>query len=262
LLPSGIGSGSSQTELLAIPQISSAGNAGVVSGRTDTAFESGKHVEVSWERKLGTRYRIQAAGFFDSLTNVAVSLSGAANALFPIGLLKDPFSDTQFLNAGNYSSPGARASMGARISPNSELVVGYSYAGGLQAVSDNLTTENSPDMRDMLRAQREHSFVVKLRSTLPRTRTQVITSYKWLPRNAILPTDPYDDGRGRSEPYLNIAVVQPIPSPDILPGQFQAIADFNNLLAQGYLPIHGADGNRSYFFPSARSFRGGFNFVF
>lgn len=67
---------------------------------------------------------------------------------------------------------------------------------------------------------------------------------------------------GRSEPYLNVALVQPLPSYEILPGHFQAIADFTNLLAQGYLPIHGPDGSTNYFFPSARSFRGGFSFVF
>jgi len=57
-------------------------------------------------------------------------------------------------------------------------------------------------------------------------------------------------------------LLQPIPSPDILPGQFQAVADFNNLLAQGYLTILAPDGSRGYLFPSARSFRGGVTFVF
>ena len=256
LLPSGPGTGPAQLErLLAIPQVSE-------DDLQHPAMEGGKHFEGTWERKLGIRYRFQAAGFYDSLSNAAVSLSAANGIGFPVMLLRDPFSDAYFLNGGSYSSIGARAALGTRLSKNSELMLGYSYSGGLQAVSNDLTAENSQALRDILRAEREHSFVVKLRSTLPRTHTQLVTSYRWLPHNAVVPGDPYNAGLGRSAPYLNVAVVQPLPSSNIIPGQFQAIADFNNLLAQGYVPANGPEGASCSFFPSARSFRGGFSFVF
>jgi len=256
LLPSGPGTGPAQLErLLAIPQVS-------VDGLHRAAMEGGKHIEGSWERKLGIRSRFQAAGFYDSLSNSAVSLSAANAISFSEVLLRDPFSDAYFLNGGNFSSIGARAALGTRLSKNADLMLGYSYSGGLQAVFNDLTAENFQALREILRAEREHSFVVKLRSTLPRTHTQLITSYRWLPRNTVIPGDPYNAGLGRSEPYLNVAVVQPLPSTNIIPGQFQAIADFNNLLAQGYVPINGPEGATCSFFSSARSFRGGFSFVF
>jgi hypothetical protein len=61
---------------------------------------------------------------------------------------------------------------------------------------------------------------------------------------------------------MNVILLQPLPSPNILPGQFQAMVDFSNLLAQGYLMVQTPDGGKSLLFPSARSFRGGFNFIF
>jgi hypothetical protein len=67
---------------------------------------------------------------------------------------------------------------------------------------------------------------------------------------------------GQSDAYLNLFLLQPIPSPEILPGQFEAVADFNNLLAQGYMTVHTPQGGQGYLFPAARSFRGGFNFIF
>jgi hypothetical protein len=66
----------------------------------------------------------------------------------------------------------------------------------------------------------------------------------------------------QSDPYLNLFLLQPLPSPGILPGQFEAVADFNNLLAQGYVTVHTPGGGQGYLFPAARSFRGGFNFIF
>jgi carboxypeptidase family protein len=260
LLPSGPSGASHIEELQTTPQMSSDINSNVA-GSHLAALETGRHLEAAWQRRLGGRYRLEAATFFDSLSDVAISLSSADDSL-TAGLLRDPFSDTHFLDGGKYSSPGGRATFGTRLFPGSEVIVSYSYGGGLRALSNELKAENSRNLRDLLRSQQGSTFVVKVRSTLPLSHTEVITSYKWLPRNAVVPSDPYNSGSGRSEPYLNLALVQPLPSPEILQGQFQAIADFSNLLAQGYLPIHGPDGGMSYFFPSARSFRGGFSFVF
>jgi hypothetical protein len=114
----------------------------------------------------------------------------------------------------------------------------------------------------MVRAQQGHSFSVKVTSTVPGIDTQVITSYRWIPRYSVVAPDPYDQTVGRTDPYLNVILLQPLPSPNILPGQFQAMVDFSNLLAQGYLMVQTPDGGKSLLFPSARSFRGGFNFIF
>jgi len=257
-MPSGPASSNHTEEFLATPQISSDIQGGSISR---TAIETGRHLEAAWQHKFGGRYRLEAATFFDSFSDVAVSISSSEDFLGSI-LLRDPFSNTHFLDGGKYSSPGARATIGTRLSQGSELIVSYSYGSELRALSNDWKDKDVRTLRDLLRSQRGNSFVVKVRSTLPHSHTEVITSYKWLPHNAVVPGDPYDAGIGRSEPYLNLGLVQPLPSPEIFQGQFQAIAEFSNLLAQGYLPIHGPEGGLSYFFPSARSFRGGFSFVF
>jgi len=55
---------------------------------------------------------------------------------------------------------------------------------------------------------------------------------------------------------------QPIPSMGFLPGHMEAIIDLRNLLAQGYVPVLGQDGQTVYLVQSARSVRGGVSFTF
>ncbi|OFV96130.1 MAG: hypothetical protein A3H28_10360 [Acidobacteria bacterium RIFCSPLOWO2_02_FULL_61_28] len=240
---------------LAIPQLSSGGN-------LRPTLESGRHLEAAWEQQWGAEYRLQAGAFYDSLSEVALSLAAAQSKGFLTGLLRDPFSNRYFLSGGSYSGPGARASFSAKLFRNSEVAVGYSYAGGLQVASSRLRASGPQALRELVHARRGHSFTVKVTSKVPRLNTQVVTSYRWLPRHSVVTPDPYDQGMGRAEPFLNVVLLQPLPSPNILPGQFQAVADFSNLIAQGYLPIQTPDGGRALLFPAARSFRGGFNFIF
>ena len=178
------------------------------------------------------------------------------------GILRDPFSNHYFLNGGDYSAPGARIALATRLAGSSELTVGYGYGASLRADASEIIAEQLHSLRNLIHAHRGHSFSIKLRSTVPLLQTRVVTSYRWIPSNTVTLSDPYDRGLGQADPYLNLVLLQPLPSPDILRGQFQAIADFNNLLAQGYLTVRSADGGRSFLFPAARSFRGGFNFIF
>ena len=240
---------------LAIPQLSSAADLRPV-------LESGGHLEAAWEQELGNGRTLQAGVFYDSLSDVALSLAAIRSGGFAPGLLRDPFSNRYFLSGGNYAGPGARASLATKLTGNSEVAVGYSYAEGLRVLTNNLTAGSPQALREMVRSQRGHSFSVKVTSTVPGIDTQVITSYRWIPRYSVVAPDPYDQTIGRTEPYVNVVLLQPLPSPNILPGQFQAVVDISNLLAQGYLLVQTADGGKSLLFPAARSFRGGFNFIF
>lgn len=242
-------------QLLAIPQISSDGFARPV-------LEGGRHVETQWEQQLGAKFRLQAAAFYDELFHTAVSLSFPAPDDFATGLLRDPFSDRYFLSGGNSASPGGRLAVAARLSPNSEVIIGYNYGATIMAPSSVLTVEDASALRALLATRGESSLTLKLRSQIPVTHTRLITSYRWLAGNAVAASDPYDQGWSQSEPYLNLYVLQPIPSPEILPGDFEAVADFSNLLAQGYLAVRSPSGSSGILFAAPRSFRGGFNFVF
>jgi hypothetical protein len=240
---------------LAIPQLSTGADLRPV-------LETGRHLEAAWEQEWESGQTLQAGVFYDALSDVALSLAAINAAGFSPGLLRDPFSNRYFLSGRDYAGPGARASFTTKLPGSSEVVVGYSYAEGLQVASSHLTAQSPQALREMVRAQRGHSFSVKVTSTVPGIDTQVITSYRWIPRYSVVAPDPYDQSLGRTDPYMNVILLQPLPSPNILPGQFQAMVDFSNLLAQGYLMVQTPDGGKSLLFPSARSFRGGFNFIF
>ena len=243
-------------EWLAVPQISADEN-----GRT--VLEGGRHVEAQWQQQLAPRVRWEAAAFYDDLSQTALSLSlPVPDASFAGTLLRDPLSNRYFLSAGNTSSPGVRLAVAGRLSHSSEIIVGYAYAGTIEAPSNDLLVDDATALRQLLHDVGQSSFTIKAVSRLPGSHTRMVSSYRWLPQNAVAVSDPYDRGMSQSEPYLNLYIVQPIPAPDILPGQFEAIADFNNLLAQGYLTLHTPGGANGVLFPASRSFRGGFNFIF
>jgi hypothetical protein len=67
---------------------------------------------------------------------------------------------------------------------------------------------------------------------------------------------------GQADPYLNLFVRQPIPGTGFLPGHMDALIDVRNLLAQGYVPVLGQDGQTVYLVQSARAIRGGVAFTF
>jgi hypothetical protein len=72
----------------------------------------------------------------------------------------------------------------------------------------------------------------------------------------------FNASAGRSDPYLNVFLRQPIPGTSFLPGKMEAIIDLRNLRAEGYVPVVGQDGQTVYLVQSARSVRGGVAFTF
>ncbi len=58
---------------------------------------------------------------------------------------------------------------------------------------------------------------------------------------------------------MNVCVRQPIPG---FGGRVEATADIRNILAQGYLPLTTADGQRILLVQNPRSVRGGLSFTF
>lgn len=240
---------------LTIPQLSSGSD-------LEPVLEEGRHLEAAWAQEWGPRYRAQAGIFYDSLSDVALSMTGAQSAGFFPGLLRDPFSNRYFLSGGNYSGVGMRASFAVTVSDHSNMVVGYSYAEGLQAVSGNLMAAGPQALREMVQAQQGHSFAVKLSTIVPGIGAHVITSYRWIPSHSVVASDPYDRSMGRADPYMNVILLQPLPSPNILPGHFEAVVDIRNLLAEGYMLVQTPEGGSSLLFPAARAFRGGFNYIF
>jgi hypothetical protein len=61
------------------------------------------------------------------------------------------------------------------------------------------------------------------------------------------------------DPYLHVGIRQTLPK--FAPGHWQAMADCDNILAQGYVSMSTQDG-RTVLVPAFRTFRGGLSVQF
>jgi hypothetical protein len=96
-------------------------------------------------------------------------------------------------------------------------------------------------------------------ANVPHLGTKVSVGYKWIGGQAVSHLDPYGESLFHLDPYLNMEIRQQLPS--FFPGHMEALADFGNLLAQGYVPVSTGDG-RVVLVPSYRYFRGGLSVQF
>jgi hypothetical protein len=114
----------------------------------------------------------------------------------------------------------------------------------------------------MLAAERTNSFVAKITADVPGARTRFSTSYEWVPNDRVTPVDPAGQANLGVQPYLGVQIRQPIPTPNFLPVHIDAVADFENLLSQGYV-VAGQGGQRPMVLSSGYHYvRGGFSVQF
>ncbi len=214
-------------------------------------LEGGWHQEIGFERRLGSNGSLLAATFRDRSRHTAVFGRGAAGSDF----MQDFYSDAFAYDGGESSSTGARVAYRHRLADGTDVVVLYSWAGALVPgeITDTLA------LRDALETQGRHSVAARVSRRLP-WGTEVSASYKWLSGPVASRQDPFGEVAYQVDPYLNFTVRQPLPM-FFFAGKLEALADFRNLLAQGYVPVNTADG-QVVLIPAYRSFRGGFSFQF
>ena len=87
---------------------------------------------------------------------------------------------------------------------------------------------------------------------------QFSASYKWVSGTALSRMDQFGEAAYQMDPNLHLSIRQPLPG---FSGRWEALADFSNLLAQGYVTVNGQD-SRMMLVPVLRSFRGGVSFQF
>jgi len=220
-------------------------------------LERAQHHEVSISRRLGST-SVQLAAFSDSIHNPALTGIGEMNALDG-GVLPDVYSGTFAYTGAELKTNGLRAVVERNFSDRIVGTVTYAYGGVLDLQGENVSWEQ---VRALMQTARRHAVTGKLSGSLPGSKTRWITSYKWLSGSALTPVDMFDASPGQADPYLNIFIRQPIPYSGSLPGQMEMLVDVRNLLAQGYVPVVGQDGETVYLVQSARSIRGGISFTF
>lgn len=210
------------------------------------------HQELAIEHTLGPRASFVAAGFRDRSRNTAIFGRGAdGNPDY----LQDFFSDAFVYDGGAFSSWGARLAYRQKLNDNLDAAVVYAWAGALTPE----TSATGGDLRDILENRYRHSLAARVSSRLPRFGTQLSASYKWVRGEVVSHQDAFGEATYRMDPNLNLSFRQPLPS--FFPCRMVALADFGNLLAEGYVPITTRDG-RVLLVPSYRSFRGGVSLQF
>jgi hypothetical protein len=215
-------------------------------------LQSGLHEEISAERKTGTRGKLQIAGFHDDNRHVAVF--GRGSDLPAADYLQDNLSTSFAYDGGSSSSWGTRVAFREKLDGNVELTAVYSFGG-------SLTPSDDADglLRDALRTAQRHSLGAGISANVPRLGTNVQAGYKWVNGITVSAVDRYGESLYRMDPYLHLIVRQPLPKFAL--GRWEAIADCNNLLAQGYVSTNSRDG-RVVLAPAFRTFRGGLSVQF
>lgn len=216
-------------------------------------LEGGWHEEISVKHKLTSRSSLEAAGFHDSAQHQAIFGSGPADNP---DFYQDAFSSAFLYDGGSTSSWGARLVYRDKISDNLEVAAIYAWAGALSPTGDFSSVPT--DLRDDIATRNYHSVSGRISAKVPHAGTQVQASYKWISGATLSRVDAFGDAAYQIDPYLNLSIRQPLPG---LNGRWQAMADFSNLLAQGYVTASGQD-TKMVFLPVLRSFRGGVSFQF
>jgi hypothetical protein len=214
-------------------------------------LEGGWHEEIAADRKLG-RGDLQVAAFHDDNRHVAVY--GRGNDLPAAEYLPDYFSSAFAYDGGSLNSWGARAALREKLSDDLEMTAVYAFAG---ALSQSNLAEGA--LREMLRSSLHHSLGANVTVKVPRTSTKVNAGYKWVSGATVSRLDGFGESLYQMDPYLHIGIRQTLPK--FGPGHWQAMANCDNILAQGYVSMNTQDG-RTVLVPAFRTFRGGLSVQF
>jgi len=225
------------------------------------AVERAHHQEVSISQRIG-KNNMQVAFYSDSiidpvLTGVGEMTPGEMTAESG-EVLPDMYSGTFSYQGNDFATRGMRVVLQRKLYSDLTATLDYAYGGVLDLSRPDVQLQ---DARDWMRAERRQAVAAKFSGTLPKAKTRWIASYRYTGGRTLTPVDPFNSSAGRSDPYLNLFIRQPIPA-SFLAGHMEILMDLRNLLAQGYVPVMGRDGRTLYLVQSARSVRGGVAFSF
>jgi Carboxypeptidase regulatory-like domain len=217
-------------------------------------IESAHHQELSVSERFG-KNNLQVAAFADRLDNPALTGVGEVTAAGGF-LLPDITSGTFTYTGQSLNTSGLRIVLQRKLASDLTATMDYAFGGVLNLAATDVPVQQ---VQQEISSARRHALTAKFSGTMPRTHTRWIASYRWINGTALTPVDMFNASAGQSDPFLNIFIRQPIPA---MGGHIEALIDIRNLLAQGYVPVIGQDGQTIYLVDSARSIRGGIAFSF
>jgi hypothetical protein len=226
------------------------------------AVEQVNHTEASLNHRVGRTGRVQAAAYHDGVRNAAVwGLGTSAYGAFAGNALPSPVAKGVVINGGNFQSSGFRAVFAQTFGSHVEVLGGYTSGQALSAAgyTANGSLRYAPDM---LRPRQTNAFLGKVTADVPGTHTRISTSYEWVSADRVTLVDPAGQASVGVQPYLGLEIRQPIPTPNFLPVHIDAVADFQNLLSQGYVPAGEGNTKPVVLTSGYRYIRGGFSVQF
>ena len=217
-------------------------------------MEDAHHQEFSVSHREG-KNNVQVAWFSDRIVNPALTGVGEVTSAGGF-VLPDVTSGTFNFGGPNLDTSGLRVVVQRKFASDLAATLDYAFGGTLDLSRSDVSLQQA---QQWISTVRRHALAAKLSGTVPRSHTRWIASYRWVNGQAMTPVDMFNTSAGQSDPFLNVFIRQPIPA---FGGRMEALIDIRNLLAQGYVPVVGRDGQTVYLVDSARSIRGGVSFSF
>ena len=228
-------------------------------------LEQLNHAEISFHRRVSKDSQFELAVYGDGLQNAAVYGFGSlGESGWQSGnILANPVANGWVLNVGDYHSTGFHAAYTAKLGAHMEAAFAYALGDALTVDPAAAASQSyALNSRGLLRPARSQTVAGRFTAQIPKFKTQITTSYEWMPQDRVTLVDPYGQANLQMQPYLGIQIRQPLPALAFLPARIEALADFRNLLAQGYVPLTQAGDNPVILTSAYRSFRGGFSVQF
>jgi hypothetical protein len=222
-----------------------------------TKLELAHHQELNVSRRLG-KNSVQVAVFRDHVANTALIGTGEVSAAGGFAL-PDAYSGTFTYSGNTLDADGVRVVLERKFCSDLTATLDYAYGGVLDLAKPDVELQQAAQW---ITTERRQAIAAKLSGTLPGSHGHWIASYRWLNGSALTPVDMFNASPGQSDPFLSLFIRQPIPTLGFLPAHMEAVVDVRNLLAQGYVPVLGQDGQTVYLVQSARSIRGGVAITF
>lgn len=225
-------------------------------------IQRGEEYEAAYSQRVGSRsYTVSV--YHERVLNGALSLVGSQGLFEGGDILPDLFTGNAVFDIGDHQNNGFTAGVTQNFGEHVSATVTYGSEGALAVSDRELTTNNPDELRSLVHSARKHSATARISVTAPRAGTHLIASYQWSgDQRWAMSGNLYGTQPGRRLPGLNLYVRQPLPRVGLLPWRMEATADLRNMLAQGYVPIGAADGQRLLLVEQPRSFRGGLAFIF
>lgn len=225
-------------------------------GTGNPMLSGGWHEEFVVHHDVGARGQFETAVFRDDSKHQGVygNVAGSeGSSVSFINQFPGPFA----FDAGAAGFWGSRLVYREKLTNNLEVAGVYAWAG---ALAPGHQSASLADLQQMLQTRYVHSVAARLAGKMPKSKTQFAASYKWINGTVVTRQDLYSEAAMAIDPNLSLSIRQPLPS-FLMSGHWEALADFRNMLSQGYTSLETLDG-RMLVMPVERSFRGGVSFQF